>query len=247
MKIQYNGKQVLELSETQKKVIKNDIPSDIFDNDMTRRCKYWLEAPVEKFAHANKDRLIKDLKAKGRKSVPAKLEKLAELYAEDNPCPCGYEGLQVPIECKVGDQAFQLMPPYRKSWRKLGEQQQKEALRQAVYQTKLPQLHEKYGFHFKDKDVDFSKEADQKDKDTAKHNYLKQEQQMLEERMAEILQHKYERCMNRLRLEWEPKLLERGLEEQPVDDDEFAELVFSQPDYLDRSARDVKDLETQGV
>lgn len=53
-----------------------------------------------------------------------------------------------------------------------------------------------------------------------------------------ILTHKYERCMERLRKEWEPKLLSEGLKEFPVDDDAFAELVFKHPEYKNRSQRE---------
>jgi hypothetical protein len=39
--------------------------------------------------------------------------------------------------------------------------------------------------------------------------------------------------------EWEPKLAARGVESIPTNKDAFAALVFSQPDYLDRKARDL--------
>lgn len=50
---------------------------------------------------------------------------------------------------------------------------------------------------------------------------------------------KYERCYKRLFEEWFPKLAARGLQSIPTDKDAFAELVFSQPDYKNRSAREL--------
>ena len=199
MKLQYNGKQILELNETQKKVIKNDIPSSVFDSDMTRRCKYWLECPVEKHAHANRKKFEDDLKGKGRANVPVKLEKLAARHAEDYPPAYGLDDIKAPVQCKVGDMDFQLDVDYLKGWRKLLEARQ-EVL--------------------------------------SKDDYMKEEEKELCDRMAWILQHKYERCFERLKLEWNPKLEARGLTEVPADPDAFAELVFSQPDYKDRSQRE---------
>jgi len=58
-------------------------------------------------------------------------------------------------------------------------------------------------------------------------------------RLQYILEHKYERCFKRLKAEWEPVLAER-VESLPTDKDAFAELVFAQPDYKDRSTRDLE-------
>jgi hypothetical protein len=60
----------------------------------------------------------------------------------------------------------------------------------------------------------------------------------LKRRMAYIIAHKYERCMERMRKEWEPKLKAKGVQQVPLDDDAFAQLVFSQPEYKDRSSRE---------
>lgn len=53
------------------------------------------------------------------------------------------------------------------------------------------------------------------------------------------IQEKYNSCLQRMHLEWDPILEERQLA-IPVDSDAFAQLVFAQPDYKDR---DTKDLE----
>lgn len=62
-------------------------------------------------------------------------------------------------------------------------------------------------------------------------------QQDMERRVNWVLSHKYERCFDRLKKAWEPKLKQR-LSSLPTDPDALAELIFSQPDYQSRSQRD---------
>ena len=57
-------------------------------------------------------------------------------------------------------------------------------------------------------------------------------------RLQYILTHKYERCLLRLKQEWDSKLLASGVKSIPTDPDEYAELVFAQPNYKDRKARE---------
>ncbi len=57
-------------------------------------------------------------------------------------------------------------------------------------------------------------------------------------RLCYILEHKYERWFERLKKEWEPRLKSNSVSMVPTDNDAFAELVFSQPDYKSRSVRD---------
>lgn len=54
---------------------------------------------------------------------------------------------------------------------------------------------------------------------------------------------KYQKCMERFRKEWEQKLKAKGVEMLPTNDDAFAQLVFSQPDYKNRSQRDIEEKE----
>jgi len=61
----------------------------------------------------------------------------------------------------------------------------------------------------------------------------------MKRRLHYILSHKYERCLDRMQKEWVPKLKEKGVESIPLNDEKFAELVFSQPDYKDRKKRDL--------
>ncbi len=60
----------------------------------------------------------------------------------------------------------------------------------------------------------------------------------MKRRLQWVLTHKYERCFERFKKEWEPKLKERGIEMIPTNEEKFAQLVFSQDDYKDRSSRE---------
>lgn len=62
-------------------------------------------------------------------------------------------------------------------------------------------------------------------------------QEDMERRVSYILTHKYERCLERLRKEWEPKLKLR-MASFPSNDEAFAQVIFSQPDYKNREQRD---------
>jgi len=62
----------------------------------------------------------------------------------------------------------------------------------------------------------------------------------LQRRIQYSVMHKYAQCMKRLRDEWLPKLKANGVQSAPLDDDAFAQLVFSQPNYKDRKAREAE-------
>jgi hypothetical protein len=57
-------------------------------------------------------------------------------------------------------------------------------------------------------------------------------------RLQWILMHKYEECFKVLKAEWDTKLAANGIKMIPTDPDEYAQLVFIQPNYQDRSARE---------
>lgn len=61
-------------------------------------------------------------------------------------------------------------------------------------------------------------------------------------RVNYIVMHKYEQCMKRLREEWMPKLKEMKVESVPLNDDAFAELVFSCDGYRDRKSRELEEV-----
>ncbi len=50
----------------------------------------------------------------------------------------------------------------------------------------------------------------------------------------------YKGAFKQLKEQWEPKLASKGVAMIPTDKDAFAQLVFSQPDYRDRSTRDAE-------
>jgi hypothetical protein len=61
----------------------------------------------------------------------------------------------------------------------------------------------------------------------------------MKRRLHWILNHKYERCFERLKTEWLPKLKIR-MSSIPTDDDQLASIIFSQPDYKCRKTRDAE-------
>lgn len=64
-------------------------------------------------------------------------------------------------------------------------------------------------------------------------------QEDMERRVRWVAEHKYERCLQRLKQEWEPKLAKTHAS-IPTDPDALAELIFAHPDYLSRSQREEK-------
>lgn len=61
----------------------------------------------------------------------------------------------------------------------------------------------------------------------------------MKRRLNWVLMHKYERCFDRLKKEWDSKLATNGVESVPTDKDAYAQLVFTQPNYKDRKAREL--------
>lgn len=59
----------------------------------------------------------------------------------------------------------------------------------------------------------------------------------MKRRIHYILTHKYERCLERLRGEWMPKLSNR-VSSVPTNSDELVQLILSQPDYKCRKTRE---------
>ena len=78
MKISVDDVELFTLSETQKKVIMNDIHEDEFDTDMRRRLQYVLMHKYEQCCKRLKDDWVPKLKASGAKSIPLDDEALAE-------------------------------------------------------------------------------------------------------------------------------------------------------------------------
>lgn len=61
----------------------------------------------------------------------------------------------------------------------------------------------------------------------------------MKRRLQWVLMHKYEQCFSRLKNEWDEKLAASGIKALPTDKDEYAQLVFSQPNYMCRKDRDL--------
>jgi hypothetical protein len=62
----------------------------------------------------------------------------------------------------------------------------------------------------------------------------------MKRRLQWVLTHKYEQCFLALKQEWDQKLASNGVKSVPTDPDEYAQLVFSQPNYKNRKARDLE-------
>jgi hypothetical protein len=67
--------------------------------------------------------------------------------------------------------------------------------------------------------------------------YIEIFQEDIERRARWVIEHKYERCFERLKNQWEP-ILRNRISSIPTDPDQLAELIFSQPDYKNRSQRE---------
>ena len=86
MKISVDDQEVFRLSETQKKVIKNDIQEEVFDADMKRRLEYILMHKYERCFERLKAEWCNSspgqqskLEKNGVSSIPTNPDQLAEL------------------------------------------------------------------------------------------------------------------------------------------------------------------------
>jgi hypothetical protein len=60
----------------------------------------------------------------------------------------------------------------------------------------------------------------------------------MKRRIQWIIIHKYEECFRKLKDKWDPILVVNGVKMVPTDQDEYASLVFAQPNYQSRSERE---------
>lgn len=79
MKISVDDQELFTLSETQKKVIKNDIHDEIFDDDMKRRLQYILMHKYEQCFKRLKAEWEPKLAARGDRFIPTDPDEFAEL------------------------------------------------------------------------------------------------------------------------------------------------------------------------
>lgn len=78
MKISVNDEHLFTLSETQKKVIKNDIHEEDFESDMRRRLQYILTHKYERSFERLKNEWLPKLQSR-MDSIPTDPDKLADL------------------------------------------------------------------------------------------------------------------------------------------------------------------------
>lgn len=84
MKFLVDDVEVYELLDWHKTLIKNDIPDEIFEADMCRRCIYSLDAPIEKLVHVNKEKLKNTLRQVGVTSIPGDIKALSDAIGKRN-------------------------------------------------------------------------------------------------------------------------------------------------------------------
>jgi len=68
----------------------------------------------------------------------------------------------------------------------------------------------------------------------------------MKRRLQWVLNHAYEEWFQVLKKDWDPILVSR-VESIPTNKEAYAQLVFSQPDYKDRHARDLEAEQLLGV
>ena len=79
MKISVDDKELFTLSDVQKRVIQNDISSEIFEEDMCNRLKYILMHKYEQCYKRLKNEWEPKLAASGARSIPTNPDEFAEM------------------------------------------------------------------------------------------------------------------------------------------------------------------------
>jgi len=79
MKISVDGKELFTLTEVQKKVIKNEVLADIFEEDMKRRLHYIIMHKYEQCFKRLKAEWDSKLEKAGVESIPTNKDAYAEL------------------------------------------------------------------------------------------------------------------------------------------------------------------------
>lgn len=90
MEIKLNGKVILTLSDVQKKVLMNDISSDIFEEDIARRVCYIIMHKHEQSIKRLQEEWTPKFKDMGKASIPLNDEKFCEMVFNTK----GYEDKQ---------------------------------------------------------------------------------------------------------------------------------------------------------
>ena len=82
MKIKLDEEVILELTETQKKVLCNEINHGMLEEDIKRRLIYIIDHKYEQCMKRLKEEWEPKLKAAGKRTIPLDSDKLAELIFE---------------------------------------------------------------------------------------------------------------------------------------------------------------------
>lgn len=64
----------------------------------------------------------------------------------------------------------------------------------------------------------------------------------MKRRVNYIIMHKYDKCFERLKKEWDGKFLRLGISMIPTENDAYAELIFSQQEYKNRKQREAESI-----
>lgn len=240
MKIYFaNQDPIFELNDHHKDVFCSHLNRDELEKDIARRCKYWLELPAHKYAWINRKLFREELKKAGVRSIPADHVKAAKQSISVNYQP-------QELQCKVGDTPFTFSADHM-----LVNMRAKEALKrdlmkhwdktEGVLADRVQQL--KNGLHGYQGQLETAERwveglpNPERDFPDAAIVAINEADDLV--RMISILKHKYERCLERLRMQWEP-ILDSRVGGIPLDDIEFMDLVKSQPDYKDRKQSDLE-------
>jgi len=79
MKILVDGIELLDINETQKKIIADDVNIDIIEDDIKRRLKWVIQHKCDFNMERLKKYWIPKLEKEGIKSIPTNNEELAEI------------------------------------------------------------------------------------------------------------------------------------------------------------------------
>lgn len=68
-------------------------------------------------------------------------------------------------------------------------------------------------------------------------------EQEIKDMLKWILEHKFERCFERMKKQWEPVLIKEGAQSIPLKKETFAEHVFKHPKFKNRDQRETEENE----
>jgi hypothetical protein len=217
MKISVNGQELFSLNDTQLKILAHEINSDILDKDLKRRLKWVLDHEFDVAMKEFKNATLQRLKDNGMKDLPLTEEgyiKEVLKLAEFNSLPAEGENFVVDVD---GQELLRF-------------NQLKVNVFTIMRRSEL--------VRFKPIKVD-GEEALTIDSTKSVFEPSKT-WKFMREKLEWILRHKCNKVAEKMRMEWEPKLIFEGAESVPASDEEFAQLIFARDDYKDRKQVDLE-------